>query len=126
MKKKLIALVCAASLALSLAACGTTGQTGTADTDTNTNTVQAVSAEVSLEGATTLTFTDSGVAASDGDYTGYAVEGTAVTIDGAGTYILTGTCGDGSVTVKKGTIGVTLVLNGLDLTSADTAPITCN
>ena len=36
------------------------------------------------------------------------------------------TCGDGSVTVKKGTIGVTLVLNGLDLTSADTAPITCN
>ena len=126
MKKKLIALVCAASLALSLAACGTTGQTGTADTDTNTNTVQAVSAEVSLEGATTLTFTDSGVAASDGDYTGYAVEGTAVTIDGAGTYILTGTCGDGSVTVKKGTIGVTLVLNGLDLTNADTAPITCN
>ena len=126
MKKKLIALVCAASLALSLAACGTTGQTGAADTDTNTNTVQAVSAEVSLEGATTLTFTDSGVAASDGDYTGYAVEGTAVTIDGAGTYILTGTCGDGSVTVKKGTIGVTLVLNGLDLTSADTAPITCN
>ena len=128
MKKKLIALVCAASLALSLAACGTTGQTGAADTDTNTdaNTVQAVSAEVSLEGATTLTFTDSGVAASDGDYTGYAVEGTAVTIDGAGTYILTGTCGDGSVTVKKGTTGVTLVLNGLDLTSADTAPITCN
>ena len=126
MKKKLIALVCAASLALSLAACGTTGQTGAADTDTNTNTVQAVSAEVSLEGATTLTFTDSGVAAVDGDYTGYAVEGTAVTIDGAGTYILTGTCGDGSVTVKKGTAGVTLVLNGLDLTSADTAPITCN
>lgn len=126
MKKKCIALVCAAALALSLTACGTVGQTGAADTDTNTNAVQAVGAEVSLEGATTLTFTDSGVAASDGDYTGYAIDGTALTIDGAGTYILTGTCGNGSVTVKKGTTGVTLVLNGLDLTSADTAPITCN
>lgn len=126
MKKKCIALVCAAALALSLTACGTVGQTGAADTDTNTNAVQAVGAEVSLEGATTLTFTDSGVAASDGDYTGYAIDGTALTIDGAGTYILTGTCGNGSVTVKKGTTGVTLVLNGLDLTSTDTAPITCN
>lgn len=126
MKKKCIALVCAAALALSLTACGTVGQTGAADTDTNTNAVQAVGAEVSLEGATTLTFTDSGVAASDGDYTGYAIDGTALTIDGAGTYILTGTCGNGSVTVKKGTTGVTLVLNGLNLTSADTAPITCN
>ena len=126
MKKKCIALVCAAALALSLTACGTVGQTGAADTDTNTNAVQAVGAEVSLEGATSMTFTDSGVAASDGDYTGYAIDGTALTIDGAGTYILTGTCGNGSVTVKKGTTGVTLVLNGLDLTSADTAPITCN
>lgn len=126
MKKKCIALVCAAALALSLTACGTVGQTGAADTDTNTNAVQAVGAEVSLEGATTLTFTGSGVAASDGDYTGYEIDGTALTIDGAGTYILTGTCGNGSVTVKKGTTGVTLVLNGLDLTSADTAPITCS
>lgn len=126
MKKKCIALVCAAALALSLTACGTVGQTGAADTDTNTNAVQAVGAEVSLEGATSMTFTDSGVATSDGDYTDYEIDGTALTIDGAGTYILTGTCGNGSVTVKKGTTGVTLVLNGLDLTSADTAPITCN
>ena len=126
MKKKCITLVCAAALALSLTACGTVGQTGAADTDTNTNAVQAVGAEVSLEGATSMTFTDSGVASSDGDYTGYEIDGTALTIDGAGTYILTGTCGNGSVTVKKGTTGVTLVLNGLDLTSADTAPITCN
>ena len=126
MKKKCIALVCAAALALSLTACGTTGQTGTAGTDTNMNAEQTSAAVLSLEGATTLTFTDSGVTASDGDYTGYEIDGTALTINGAGTYILTGTCGSGSVTVKKGTTGVTLVLNGLDLTSADTAPITCN
>ena len=127
MKKKFISLLCAAALALSLTACGgTAGQTA-ADTGTDTNTaVQTAAANVSLEGATTLTFSDSAVAAQDGDYTGYEIDGTAVSIDGAGTYILTGTCGDGSVTVKKGTTGVTLVLNGLDLTSADTAPISCN
>ena len=57
---------------------------------------------------------------------GYTVDGTALSISEPGTYILSGTCEDGSVTVKKGTQGVTLVLNGLALTSADTAPITCN
>ena len=39
--------------------------------------------------------------------------------------MLTGSCADGSVKVKKGVTGVTLVLSGLELTSADTAPITC-
>ena len=28
--------------------------------------------------------------------------------------------------MKKGTTGVTLVLNGLDLTSTDTAPVSCS
>lgn len=130
MKKKVIALCCAASLALSLTACGGTNQSAVGTgTDTNTKTAQAVqtaAAEISLEGATTLTFSQSAVAALDGDYTGYAIDGTAVEIDGAGTYILTGSCADGSVTVKKGVTGVTLVLSGLELTSADTAPITCN
>ena len=77
-------------------------------------------------GATTLTFTNSGITASVGDYTGYKIDGTALTINGAGTYILKGLCADGSVTVKKGTTGVTLVLGGLTLTSADTAPIACS
>ena len=128
--RKVIALCCAASLALSLTACGSTNQStaGTgADTDTKTaEAVQVTATDISLEGATTLTFSQNGVAAQDGDYTGYAVDGTAVEIDGAGTYILTGSCEDGSVTVKKGVTGVTLVLSGLELTSAGTAPITCN
>ena len=120
--KKLLSLLCAASLALSLAACG-----ASADTNTNTNTAAPVAGTVySLEDATVLTFTDSGITAQDGTYTGYDIDGTALTIDSAGTYAVTGTCADGSITVKKGTTGVTLVLNGLALTSADTAPITCN
>ena len=77
-------------------------------------------------GATTFTFSDGGITAKDGDYTGYKIEGNALTISKAGTYVLTGTSSDGSVKVKKGTVGVTLVLDNLDLTSSDTAPISCN
>ena len=56
---------------------------------------------------------------------GAEIDGTSLTITAAGTYILQGSCEDGSVTVEKGVTGVTLVLNGLTLTSADTAPILC-
>ena len=44
----------------------------------------------------------------------------------AGTYVFSGDCDDGSITVKKGVTGVTLVLNGLTLTNADSAAITLN
>lgn len=116
--KKLISLLCAAALALSLAGCGTSAASG--------GETAAASTTYSLENATVLTFTDSGITAQDGSDTAYEIDGTALTITGAGTYAVTGTCADGSITVKKGTTGVTLVLNGLDLTSGDTAPITCN
>ena len=120
--KKLVSILCAAALALSLAGCGAQA----ADTKTNTDTTAPVVSTVySLEDATVLTFADSGITAQDGT-DGYEIDGTALTIDSAGTYAVTGTCADGSITIKKGTTGVTLVLNGLALASADTAPITCN
>lgn len=58
---------------------------------------------------------------------GYSIEGTAVTVSDAGTYVISGSCADGSITVKKGTTGVKLILNGLSLTSASvvTGPILC-
>ena len=85
--KKLLSLLCAASLALSLAACG-----ASADTNTNTNTAAPVAGTLySLENATVLTFTDSGITAQDGSDTGYEIDGTALTITGAGTYAVTGT-----------------------------------
>lgn len=82
--------------------------------------------QIDLTGATRLTFSDGGITAADGSSTAYQIKGTALTIDGAGTYVLSGTCADGSVTVKKGTTGVTLVLDGLTLTGKTTAPIACN
>ena len=47
-------------------------------------------------------------------------------ITAAGTYVFSGDCDNGSITVKKGVTGVTIVLNGLTLTNDDSAAITLN
>ena len=54
---------------------------------------------------------------------GYTIEGTALTIEAAGVYTLTGSCAEGSITVSKNLNGVALVLENLTLTSASTAPL---
>ena len=72
---------------------------------------------------TEIQFSDGKIAAASAD--GVEIDGTDLTITDAGTYVLYGSCADGSVTVEKGTDGVTLVLNGLTLTSETTAPIVC-
>ena len=86
----------------------------------------AASSEYTAAGATKLTFSNSGITAKDGDYTDYKIDGTDLTIQSSGTYLVSGSCADGSIKIKKGTTGVTLVLDGLTLTSSDTAPIACN
>ena len=86
-------------------------------------TFQETGSTVAAGETTTITFTDTAVTASSA--AGLEIDGTALTIDKAGTYLLTGQCADGSVKVRKGTTGVTLVLSGLNLTSQTTAPIVC-
>lgn len=78
-------------------------------------------AEYSTDGATTAVFSESGVSVS-GD--GCSADGSNITITKSGTYILSGN-GTGSVTVDKGTTGVTIVLSGLTLKSEDSAAIIC-
>lgn len=109
MMKKLLPFLCASALALSLTACAGTINNSTADAASDV----------------TFTFTDSGVIAAGETNTGYEIDGTALTITDSGTYTVSGSCADGSIKVKKGTTGVTLVLDGLTLTSEDTAAITC-
>ena len=111
--KKLISLLLAAAMILSLAACSTQE-----DTKTQTGT-DSYSAD------TAFTFTDSAITA-DGESTGYEIDGTHLKIESSGTYLLSGSCSDGSIEIKKGTTGVTLILDGLELESSDTAPIACN
>lgn len=86
----------------------------------------AESTAYDTDGATAFTFAGSAITAKDGDYTGYDIDGTALTIEAAGTYIVSGSCQNGSITVKKGVTGVTLVLSGLTLTADGTAAIACN
>lgn len=78
-------------------------------------------AEYSAEGATAAVFSENGVSVS-GD--GCSSDGSNITITKSGTYILSGS-GTGSVTVDKGTTGVTIVLSGLTLKSEDSAAIIC-
>lgn len=77
---------------------------------------------VNYEGAK-ITFTNSAITADSND--GLEIDGTNLTVTKSGTYLLSGTCANGSVKVKKGTTGVTLVLQGLRLTCEDTAPMVC-
>ncbi|MEF2863893.1 MAG: carbohydrate-binding domain-containing protein [Eubacteriales bacterium] len=108
MKKKLLAALLASALAagmLPTSACAASGYT--------------------TANATLVTLTDS-AATAKGKYTGYEIDGTNVSITAAGTYVFSGDCDNGSITVKKGVTGVTIVLNGLTLTNDDSAAITLN
>ena len=78
-------------------------------TSTVENTAAALKAD--MENATVIDVTD---------------ENSQVKITESGTYVITGSASEGSVTVKKGTTGVVLVLKDLDLTSTTGAAVSVN
>lgn len=53
-----------------------------------------------------------------------SAENSDIEITESGTYLVTGSCADGGITVKKGVTGVVLVLEDLDLASASGAAVT--
>ena len=77
------------------------------------------------ESSTLVTFSDSKASVS-GSAGGVTVEGTAVSITASGVYTITGSCSEGSITVKKGVTDVTLILEDLDLACSTTSPISLN
>ena len=78
-------------------------------TSTAVNT--AASLEADYDNATYITMTD---------------EDSQVKVTSSGTYVITGSSSDGNITVKKGTTGVVLVLDDLDLTSTSGATVSIN
>lgn len=108
MKKKLLAALLASSLAAGMLP-----------------TSACAASDYTTANATLVTLTDSSATAK-GKYTGYEIDGTDVSITAAGTYVFSGDCDNGSITVKKGVTGVTIVLNSLTLTNDDSAAITLN
>lgn len=75
------------------------------------------------KGAVRIAFADSGITAPETD--ACEVDGTELTITEPGSYLLTGSCKNGLIKVKKGTSGVRLILSGLTLQSKNSAPIVC-
>lgn len=108
MKKKLLAALLASALAAGMLP-----------------TSACAASDYTTANATLVTLTDSSATAK-GKYTGYEIDGTDVSITAAGAYVFSGDCDNGSITVKKGVAGVTIVLNGLTLTNDDSAAITLN
>ena len=73
-----------------------------------------------------FTFSDSDISVETVSGSGYKISGTDLTINASGTYTVTGSCSEGSITVKKGTTDVTLILEDLTLASSSTAPVSLN
>ena len=119
--KRELSFLLAVSLAASLTGCAAAAATDSTATVLS-GSAAAEATSYNAADALTLTFTDNGITGSG---SGVEISGTALTISEPGTYLLTGSCADGSVKVKKGTAGVTLILSDLSLTSSTTAPITC-
>ncbi|MBR3539694.1 MAG: carbohydrate-binding domain-containing protein, partial [Eubacterium sp.] len=67
-----------------------------------------------------ITFTDTGIT---GTGSGYSISGTALSITENGTYTITGSCSEGSISVAKSLDDVTLIFNDLTLSSSTTAPV---
>lgn len=142
-KRRTAALLCPlAFLCLSLSACSTpatgenaSGSPSPSASGGSSSDATAVSLEEmdftftdrDLDGgwdaasATLVVFSDSGVTVTG---SGAAVSGCRVTLSGAGSYVLSGSCADGQVIVDTGDSDkLQLVLNGLSLTCTDHAPL---
>ena len=78
---------------------------------TGTVTNSAMELEADYDNATTIVVTN---------------DDSTVKISDSGTYVVTGSADDGSITVKKGTTDVVLVLDNLDLTSTSGAALSIN
>lgn len=117
--KKIIVLVGLVLFGMTFLGCGLF-QTETTVSTVNT-TVPVYDEEDTVDDVTnsdeTITFSDSGISAANNSV---EIDGTVVTINGGGTYTLTGTCSNASIVIAVSeNVQVTLVLDGVHLTSAN-------
>ena len=66
------------------------------------------------------------VSESDAEKITMSSDNNEIKIDSSGTYLITGSCSDGSITVKKNTSDVVLILEDLTLSSSTGAPLSLN
>lgn len=107
-----------------LTGCSMSGSQGASASQDASGAAKTDSASAdSAKDGVSISFSNDGITAADDS--GLSIDGTSLTITASGTYLLSGSCEDGSVKVQKGTTGVVLVLDGLTLSSQTTAPIIC-
>lgn len=107
-----------------LTGCSMSGSQGASASQDASGAAKTDSASAdSAKDGVSISFSNDGITAADSP--GLSIDGTSLTITASGTYLLSGSCEDGSVKVQKGTTGVVLVLDGLTLSSQTTAPIIC-
>lgn len=118
----------AASLMILTSCSGENAAAAVTDTSTASGVSYAITETVvdASEADGTFTFSSSGINAAGVSSDCFKIEGSDLTITAAGTYVITGSSSDGSITVKKGVTGVTLILQDLDLTSSTSAPLSIN
>ena len=82
----------------------------------------AVEAFASATESAVLTFSDGGITETAAG-SGYAIDGTTLTITASGVYRISGSCSEGAIVVNKSLTDVTLILDSLTLASSSTAPL---
>lgn len=82
----------------------------------------AVEVFASATESAALTFSDGGITETVAG-SGYAIDGTTLTITAAGVYRIGGSCSEGAIVVSKSLTDVTLILDDLTLASSSTAPL---
>ena len=142
MNRKICAFACALIMVLSAAGCSVNSSdsseaksdessvSSAAETDSSGADIQALDTSVDANDldsgydqqySTRIAFSDS---AAEVEGEGASADGTTVTINSAGTYILSGSCKNGRIIVSSGKkTEVKLVLEGLDLTCENNAPV---
>ena len=81
--------------------------------------------EVDITDATFFEFSDTDITVTEGIYAGYQIDDTSLTIEDSGIYVVSGSCENGTIVVKKNVTEVILVLDELELSASATAPLTC-
>ena len=112
MKHRIFLLLLVLSLMCGLCACtaAPTDTGASAQTDELSDAQETTASSVSDGTETIIQFTDEAASVSG---SGCEADGTALTVSESGVYRLSGSCADGSVTIKKGTTDVTLILDNL-------------
>lgn len=84
--------------------------------------IYAIDIKYNRLNSTIILFSNSEINA-EGKFDGYSINGTNLEIKSSGIYVLKGSCDDGTISIKKNTKDVVLVLDNLSLTSKSSAPL---